>query len=96
MRTNDACRTYEEAIGRTVERLIDSALIRESCGLDPETNTLYFTNSLSCSQELIGFVYRIDLDTVIDDFKEAVGSYGGKVPHLKMPSFIEGGDPDGD
>ena len=47
-------------------------------------------NGIMCLTALIGFIYRVDTGSVIEDFSAAVGSYGGKVPHLEMPSPVEG------
>ena len=83
-------RQYDEAVRFAIESLMGSALMRESHGLEPETNTILFTNSLLSQQALIGFIYRVDTDSVVEDLSAAVGLYGGKVPHLEMPSLVEG------
>lgn len=83
-------RPYEDAVRRTAARLAGRMTKRHENGVAPEANAYVLVTEMACLQELVGYVYRVDQSTVIDDFRDAFEPFEGMVPGVEVPDFILG------
>ncbi|HAM14581.1 MAG TPA: hypothetical protein DCP91_01680 [Eggerthellaceae bacterium] len=85
-------RSYEETVAYAVARMNERAVHREGLGWKPDINYVDSLGELASACELIGYAYRVDADTVIEDIRKAAAGYDGPVAGLRAPDFLKGGE----